>query len=156
MTELAAIGLTINAVPISLPDLYVEQSRSSGVCTTTTNANGGPFPMGQEFYTSDYISPDDWTQNDAVSSGSANSCMSGYSNSTMDSLVYQAAAETNVTNLTSDYSTMTSLMYNNYTDIWLVVPTSFAIYSTNLHGFVLNPMASGEPYSILFNTQWLS
>ena len=156
VTELAAIGLTINAVPISLPDLYVEQSRSSGVCTTTTNANGGPFPMGQEFYTSDYISPDDWTQNDAVSSGSANSCMSGYSNSTMDSLVYQAAAETNVTNLTSDYSTMTSLMYNNYTDIWLVVPTSFAIYSTNLHGFVLNPMASGEPYSILFNTQWLS
>jgi peptide/nickel transport system substrate-binding protein len=155
-SDLAQIGLTITPSKISLPDLYVEQTRSSGVCISLTGANGGPYSMGQEFYTSDYISPDDWTQNDAVSSGSANSCMSGYNNATVNSLVYQAAAETNSTALSQDYSTMTSLMYNNYTDIWLVVPTSFAIYATNLHGFVLNPMASGEPYSILFNTQWLS
>ena len=155
-SDLAAIGLDIQPEPISLPDLYVEQSYTGGVCTTSTTTNGGPFPLGQEFYTSDYISPDDWTQNDAVHSGSANVCMSGYNNSTVNTLVYQAAAESNPTNLTADYTTMTSLMYNNYTDIWLVVPTSFAVYATNLHGIVNNPMASAEPYAFLFNTDYLS
>ncbi|MGD1098874.1 MAG: ABC transporter substrate-binding protein [Thermoplasmata archaeon] len=155
-TDLAQIGLTINAVPISLPDLYVEQSETAGHCVSTTNANGGPFYMGQEFYTSDYVSPDDWTQNDAYTNGSANHCMSAYSNATVDSLVYQAAAESNPANLSADYSNMTSLMYYNYTDIWLVVPTAFAVYASNLHGSIVNAMGSAEPSAILFNTQWLS
>lgn len=156
--DLAQIGLTINPVPIDLDQLYQEQAlNATGVCTTLTSFNGGPFPMGQEFYTSDYISPDDWTQNNALSAGSANLCMSGYANtSVMDPLVYQAAAESNPANLTSDYSQMTSMMYNNYTDIWLVVPTSFGVYATNVHGFIQNPMASAEPFALLFNTQWLS
>ncbi|MGA8542767.1 MAG: ABC transporter substrate-binding protein [Thermoplasmata archaeon] len=152
--DLSQIGLTIDPVPISLSDLYEEQEPTNGVCTTLSNANGGPFYMGQEFYTSDYISPDDWTQNDAVSTGSANLCMSQYDNATMDGLVYSAAADSNATNLTADYSNMTSLMYDNYTDIWLVVPTSFAVYSTYLNGVIENPMASAEPFSFLFNTQW--
>ncbi|HTT74031.1 MAG TPA: ABC transporter substrate-binding protein [Thermoplasmata archaeon] len=156
VNDLAAIGLTIDPVEISLDNLYEEQELTAGVCTTATAANGGPFPMGQEFYTSDYISPDDWTQNDAVATGSANMCMSGYNNATVNQLVYQAAAESNPANLTADYSTMTSLMYQNYTDIWLCVPTSFAIYSSSLHGVIENPMASAEPYAFLFNTQWAS
>jgi peptide/nickel transport system substrate-binding protein len=156
VNDLKAINLTITPVPISLDNLYEEQTMTGGVCTTTTAANGGPFPMGQEFYTSDYISPDDWTQNDAYSGGSANLCMSQYSNATVDTLVYQAAADSNPANLTADYTTMTSLMYTNYTDIWLVVPTAFAVYSVSLHGFFENPMASAEPYSLLFNTQWAS
>jgi peptide/nickel transport system substrate-binding protein len=156
VNDLAQIGLTIDPVEISLDNLYEEQAITAGVCTTATAANGGPFPMGQEFYTSDYISPDDWTQNDAVATGSANMCMSGYNNATVNTLVYQAAAESNAANLTQDYSTMTSLMYQNYTDIWLVVPTSFSIYSTYLHGIVENPMASAEPFALLFNTQWAS
>jgi len=154
--DLKAIGLTINALPISLPDLYVEQSAPGGKCVSSTSSLGGPFYMGQEFYTSDYISPDDWTQNDAYSLGSANMCMAGYNNATVDGLVYQAAAESNPTALTADYSTMTQLMYDNYTDIWLVVPTSFAVYASNLHGVIINPMGSAEPYAILLNTQWLS
>ena len=81
--DLSAIGINIVPVPISLPDLYEEQAQTSGVCTTMTGANGGPFPMGQEFYTSDYISPDDWTQNDAQYLGSANYCMSEYDNQTV-------------------------------------------------------------------------
>ncbi len=154
--DLAAIGLTIDPVPISLVDLYEEQALTNGVCTTLSNANGGPFYMGQEFYTSDYISPDDWTQNDALSTGSANECMSQYANATIDSDVY-AAASTNVSaNLTALYTTMTSTMYWNYTDVWLVVPTAFAVYSTYLHGVIENPMASAEPFSFLFNTQWAS
>jgi len=154
--DLAAIGLTLNVLPISLPDLYVEQSVSNGRCVSATSANGGPYFMGQEFYSSDYVSPDDWTQNDAVSSGSANMCMAGYHNASVDQLVYQAAAESNATNLTSDYGRMTSLMYYNYTEIWLVVPTSVSVFATNLHGIVINAMGDAEPSCLLFNTQWLS
>jgi len=51
---------------------------------------------------------------------------------------------------------MTSLMYQNYTDIWLAVPDSVAVYSIYLHGVIQNPMASAEPFALLFNTQWAS
>jgi peptide/nickel transport system substrate-binding protein len=157
VTDLAAIGLTITPVPISLDQLITEQSRNTnGVCTSTTTTNGGPFPMGQEFYTSDYVSPDDWTQNDAVSTGSANMCMSAYANATMDGLVYSAASDSNPANLTADYTQMTSLMYYNYTDAWLCSPTAFAVYTDHVHGFVTNPMGSAEPYVQLFNTEYLS
>jgi peptide/nickel transport system substrate-binding protein len=153
-SDLKQIGITIDPVPISLSDLYEEQALSSGVCTTETTANGGPFPMGQEFYTSDYISPDDWTQNDAISYGSANLCMSQYDNATVDNDTLTAASSLNPTNLTMLYTNMTSAMYENYTDIWLVVPTSFAVYSTLLHGVIQNPMASAEPFAFSFNTQY--
>ena len=154
--DLAQIGITINPVGIELKTLISEQSvdPATGVCTSNEAVNGGPFYMGQEFYTSDYIAPDDWTQNDALTAGSANACMAQYSNGTMDTLVYQAAAESNPANLTQDYTTMTNLLYNNYSEIWLVVPTSFAVYSVHLQGIHQNPMASAEPYAMLFNTQY--
>ena len=155
--DLQQIGLNIDPVPISLSELYEEQAlNGNGVCTTATSTNGGPFYMGQEFYTSDYISPDDWTQNDAVNTGSANACMSGYNNTTVNVDVYAAASSQNATNLTAYYSTMTQLMFDNYTDIWLVVPASFSVYSAHLHGVVTNPMASAEPFAFLFNSQWAS
>ena len=160
--DLAAINITINPVPVSLDELYAEQGKDSdGACVTSTTANGGPFYMGQEFYTSDYISPDDWTQNDAYSAGSANQCMAGFANATVDTDTYAAAGTlndnpTDNATLKAYYTDMTQIMYNNYSEIWLVVPTSFAVYTTNLHGFVFNPMASGEPFAIGFNTQWLS
>jgi len=155
--NLSAIGLSINPVELSLPVLYDEQSvNAAGTCISATSANGGPFPMGQEFYTSDYVSPDDWTQNDAVNTGSANLCMAGYNNGTVNKLVYVAAGESNPANLTRDYTNMTNLIYYNYSEIWTVVPTSFAVYTTNLQGVIINAMGSAEPYQILFNTQWLS
>jgi hypothetical protein len=49
---------------------------------------------------------------------------------------------------------MTNAMYYNYTDIWLVVPTAFAVYSSHLQGVIQNPMASAEPFAFMFNTQW--
>jgi len=155
-SDLSAIGITVNPLPISLPDLYVEQSVSSGHCISSTNANGGPYYMGQEFYSSDYVSPDDWTQNDAVSTGSANMCMAGYHNDTVDSLVYTAAAESNATNLTVDDTNIPAAMYYNYSEIWLVVPTSVSVFATDLHGIVINAMGDAEPSCLLFNTQWLS
>ena len=156
VTDLSAIGLSITALPISLPDLYVEQGISGGKCETSTAANGGPFYMGQEFYTADYVAPDDYTQNDAYSLGSANMCMAGFSNLTVDKLVFQAASESNPVNLTNDYANMTSIMYYNYTDVWAVVPTSFSVTTSNLHGNVINAMGSAEEYALEFNTQWLS
>jgi peptide/nickel transport system substrate-binding protein len=167
-TDLAAINITIQPVPVNLGDLLAEQGYSAGECASNTTLNGGPFYMGQEFYTSDYVSPDDWTQNDFVSSGSANMCMAGFNNvaspdynATLDAMVYSAAStpDNNATNnqtLVDLYSTMTQALYDNYSEIWLVVPTSFAVYASDLHGFVENPMASAEPFSIGFNSQWLS
>ncbi len=162
--DLGAIGITINPVGVSLDELYEEQGvDSNGQCVSATSANGGPFYMGQEFYTSDYISPDDWTQNDFVSSGSANMCMAGfnsvalpYYNSTIDNWTYEAASDSSPSDLTAYYTEMTQTLYQNYSEIWLVVPTSFAVYTTNLHGFVQNPMASAEPFAIGFNSQWLT
>jgi peptide/nickel transport system substrate-binding protein len=167
-SDLAKINITIDPIPVNLDQLIAEQGYSAGTCASATTLNGGPFPMGQEFYTSDYISPDDWTQNDFLSSGSANMCMAGFNNiglsdynASLDQLVYTAASTpnnnaTDNATLAADYSTMTQTLYDNYTEIWLVVPTSFAVYASNLHGFVENPMASAEPFSIGFNTQWLS
>jgi len=155
-SDLAKIGITINPLPLSLPDLYVEQSFAAGRCASATNANGGPFYMGQEFYSSDYASPDDWTQNDAYSLGSANRCMAGYANATVDQLVYQAAAESNAANLTADYTNITTTMYQNYTDIWMVLPTSVSVYAANLHGIIINAMGDAEPSCLEFNTYWLS
>jgi peptide/nickel transport system substrate-binding protein len=152
--DLAQIGIKLNLVPLPLTTLYQMQvvDSSTGQCTAQESLNGGPFPIGQEFYTSDYISPDDWTQNDAVNTGSANMCMSGYNNATVNNLTYAAASDTNVANLTSDYTQMTQLMYNNYTDIWMVVPTAFAVFNSALNGYIQNPMASAEPYALCFNT----
>ncbi|HKV90630.1 MAG TPA: ABC transporter substrate-binding protein [Thermoplasmata archaeon] len=156
--DLAQIGITIVPVGVGLSTIIAEQAIDSktGKCFTAENNNGGPFYIGQEFYTSDYISPDDWTQNDALHAGSANRCMAGYDNATVNNDTYLAAAESNPATLTGYYTNMTQLMYDNYTDIWLVVPTSFGVYSTHLHGFIQNPMASGEPFAIGFNNQWLS
>lgn len=154
--DLSQIGITIKPVPISLPSLYTEQTLTNGTCPTAGSTNGGPFWMGQEFYTSDYISPDDWTQNDAISYGSANACMSGYANSTVDGWVLQAAATSDNATLHTLYTNITTTLYNNYTDIWLVVPTSIGVESTHLHGFVRNPMASAEPFAFLFNTDYIS
>jgi len=155
-SDLAAIGITIVPVGISLPDLFVEESYSAGRCVSSTTANGGPFYMGEEGYSADYIAPDDYTRNDALSFGSATMCMNGYYNASVDSLVESSVAETNPVNLTNDYTNMTSLMYYNYTDIWAIVPTVFAVYTTNLHGVIFNPMGSAEPYDLGVNNEWLS
>ena len=82
--------------------------------------------------------------------------MAQFANATVDSDTYAAAADSNPADLTAYYTEMTQIMYDNYSEIWLVVPTSFAVYSSNLHGYIQNPMASAEPYAIGFNTQWLS
>jgi len=153
--DLLKIGLHIDIVGINnIDELYTEQGRdpTTGECISQTSFKGGPFPMGQEFYTSDYISPDDWTQNNALSYGSANDCMSAYVNATMDQLVIDAAGDTNPTTLASKYSQITRLMYDNYTNAWLVVPQQFQILHVQVQGPVTNPMGAALPFVIVQNT----
>ncbi len=155
-TDLSRIGITIDPVGIPLPTLFsLQLPDANGVCAAQDPVNqyGGPFPIGQEFYTSDYIAPDDWTQNNAISWGSANACMSAYSNTTvMDQLVLDAAS--NPANATADYIQMTRMMYVNYTNAWLVVPQQYQIYNPALHGVISNPMGSGLPFTMMFNTEY--
>lgn len=158
--DLSVIGININLVPISNINTLTSNLQvidtSTGVCGAQESTYGGPFPIGQEFYTSDYISPDDWTQNDAINTGSANLCMSGYNNATVNGLVITAAGEHNATNLTADYSQMTALMYDNYTNAWLAAPTAFAVYNSGLQGVINNPMGSGLPFVMFYNTEYAS
>ena len=152
--DLAKIGITLVPTPITFDNLYEEQSMTGTVCTTDTTTNGGPFYMGQEFYTSDYISPDDWTFNDAISWGSANVCASRYANDTVDKLVSQAASETDATAQRQQYAQMTRIMYDNYSNVWLVSPTQFAVSNQVLKGVVSNPMGSALPFTMLFNSEY--
>ncbi len=154
--DLAKIGININPVGISLDDLYVIQTQdpTTGQCIAQTSYKGGPFPIGQEFYTSDYISPDDWTQNNAISYGSANMCMAQYANMTVDNLTIDAAGQSNPTNLTADYTAITKAMYDNYTVAWLVVPTQFQVTSPLLKGYVSNPMGAALPFVVTQNTEY--
>ncbi len=153
-TDLAKIGININPVGIPLATLYsLQLLDANGICASQAvpNQYGGPFPIGQEFYTSDYIAPDDWTQNNAISWGSANACMSQYNNPDMDTLVIDAAGTP--ANATADYTQMTQMMYQNYTNAWLVVPQQYQIYNPLLQGVISNPMGSGLPFTMMFNTE---
>ena len=100
--DLKQIGINILPTKIdNIDKLYELQKRNlDGNCIAQNATGGGPFPIGQEFYTSDYISPDDWTQNNAISYGSANDCMAAYNDPAMDTLVLDAATQTDASTVT--------------------------------------------------------
>jgi len=152
--DLKQIG--INIVPTKIDNidkLYEIQKRNlDGNCIAQNATGGGPFPIGQEFYTSDYISPDDWTQNNALSYGSANDCMAAYNDPALDPLVLDAATQTNPNTAKAEYAQMTRMMYDNATVAWLVVPTQFQVVNTHLQGFVSNPMGAAIPFVVTQNT----
>src|SRR5256712_9630214 len=95
-SDLAKIGIRINPVGINnIDDLYTEQGRdNAGNCISQTTFSGGPVPIRQEVYNSDYISPDHSTQKNEISYGSANDSTARDLNDTMDSLVIAAAGGT--------------------------------------------------------------
>ncbi|MCI4352279.1 MAG: ABC transporter substrate-binding protein [Thermoplasmata archaeon] len=155
--NLSAIGIYINPIPLNLATYYTLEGYDSttGQCIAQEKLNGGPFPMGMEFYSSDWIAPDDWTLNNVYHSGSANICMGGYSNATMDALALQAAGEHNQAKLLADYARMTQTLYSNYTDVWFNVPTLFAVYNNNVAGLVSNPIGSCLPaWNLECNTEY--
>jgi peptide/nickel transport system substrate-binding protein len=152
--DLAQIGININPVPMGLDTFYQVQTPdpTTGVCPTATTQNGGPFPIGQDFYASDYIAPDDWTQQDALSYGTANVCMSSYNNLTVDNLVRDATGQRNQTAFINDYTQMTKMMYDNYTNAWLICPTLFTVSNPTVQGVVSTPMGSTTLSTMEWNT----
>jgi len=159
--NLAQIGITVTPVGISLAQFYTEQTLdSSGHCLGSQVYEGvGPFFIGQDFYASDYISPDDWTQEDFLSFGSANICQSGFNNygeanynASLDNLVYEAAGTSNATLASQLYAEMTKIMYQNYTNAWFAVPDLFSVYNPAISGLYQNPMASTTVSTMTWNT----
>ncbi len=160
-STLAKVDIPLNLVPISIDQLVEEQSTETydgqpGVCISQTPANGGPFYIGLDYYTGDYVGPDDPTELNAWSIGGYNECMSEFSNQTVDDWFYQAAESTNVAAAAEYYGDITNFMYYNYTDAWLPIPTSFQVYSIDVHGIVQNPMGSGIGFQLVYNTDYLS
>src|SRR3989442_8879463 len=75
-SDLAKIGIRINPVGINnIDDLYTEHGRdNAGNCISQTTFTGGPFPIRQEFYNSDYHSSGEWTPKNAISYTRAKDC----------------------------------------------------------------------------------
>jgi peptide/nickel transport system substrate-binding protein len=155
-SELAAIDLPINIVPISIDQLVEEQYyNGNGQCVSATSSNGGPFYIGVDYYTGDYVGPDDPTELNAWSQGGYNICMAEFANATVDQWFYEAAEATSVAAAAPYYADITNYMYYNYTDAWLVVPTSFQVYNVDVGGIIENPMGSGIGFQLIYNTDYL-
>jgi ABC-type transport system substrate-binding protein len=160
--DLAKIGITVTPVGISLAQFYTEQTLdpATGQCIGSEVYQGtGPFYIGQDFYSSDYISPDDWTQEDFLSFGSANICQSGFNNfgeanynASLDNLVLEAAGTSNATLANQLYAQMAQIMYENYTNAWFAVPDLFAVYNPALSGLYQTPMGSTTLSTMSWNT----
>ena len=161
-SNLAQIGITVTPVGITLAQFYTEQTLdpNTGKCTSAEVYEGaGPFFIGEDFYSSDYISPDDWTQEDFLSFGSANICQSGFNsyaspdyNNSLDNLVYEAAGTTNPTLASQLYAQMEKIMYQNYTNAWFACPYLFSVYNPALTGLYPTPMGSTPLSTMSWNT----
>ena len=160
--DLANIGITVTPIGISLAQFYTEQTLDpdTGQCIGSEVYEGtGPFYIGQDFYSSDYISPDDWTQENFLSFGSANICQSGFNNFgesnynvSLDNLVLEAAGTSNATLANQLYAQMAQIMYQNYTNAWFAVPDLFAVYNPALSGLYQTPMGSTTLSTMSWNT----
>ncbi|MFZ0830655.1 MAG: ABC transporter substrate-binding protein [Thermoplasmata archaeon] len=155
-TDLAAIDVPLNLVPMSIDQLVEEQSENgAGQCISATSANSGPFYIGLDYYTGDYVGPDDPTELNAWSEGGYNLCMAEFASPQVDQWFYEAAESTTVAAASQYYGDITNYMYYNYTDAWLVIPTSFQVYNVDLQGIVPNPMGSGIGFQLIYNTDYL-
>ena len=154
--DLSKIGINLALAGITIGTLVEEQAHdlSTGNCISAESFNGGPFYAGIDYYTADYVAPDDATQANALSYGGFNVCMSEYDNATMDNLVLSAAGQSNTSIASGEYAQMTQMMYDNYTNVWLVIPTQFAVYSTLLQGLVTNAEGAVNPFQFEYNENY--
>jgi peptide/nickel transport system substrate-binding protein len=162
-SDLAVIGVNITLFGVTSDEWYSITSYPRG--------NASAYPIGIDFYTADYVSPDDYTQEIAALGGSpsqfttfgnnnnlTNASMYGSLGanlSELNNLVFEAAAQTNATLRAQEYAEMTQIAYDNYFFDWLVIPYVFTIYRQGLKGFILNPMGSAYPNFVMFyNTEY--
>ncbi len=160
-SDLQAIGINISLVG-------VDQNTWSSM-TSYPGGSAPGYSIGIDFYTADYIAPDDYTWEIAATYGSPsqittyggldlNATNFGSMNDSLtqiNNLIYDATINTSASGRLSDYSQMTQLAYNNYYWGWLVVPHVFSIYRTGMHGMVFNPMGSAYPNFVMsYNTEY--
>jgi peptide/nickel transport system substrate-binding protein len=152
-TSLAAVDIPISLVPMSIDQLVEEQSENSaGQCISTTASDGGPFYIGLDYYSADYVGPDDPTELNAWSEGGYNLCMSEFASPQVDSWFFQAEESSSPAAAAQYYGDITNYMYYNYTDAWLVIPTLFQVYNVHVSGIIPNAMGSSIPVAFEYNT----
>jgi len=160
-TSLAQVDIPLNLVPMSIDQLVEEQTQESydglpAVCISQTPANDGPFYIGLDYYTGDYVGPDDPTELNAWGLGGYNLCMSEFNSPAVNQWFYQAAEAPTVAAAAQYYGDITNYMYYNYTNAWLVIPTSFQVYNVDVQGILANPMGSGIGFQLVYNSDYLT
>lgn len=148
--------------------------------SSTTSYPGGPSPysIGIDFYSADYIAPDDYTWEIAAPGGSPsqlttfggqgidptsgnisiNTTYFGNISGVLNQIYYDisdATSNLSASGRIADYINMTQLSYNNYLFDWLVIPQVYSIYRGGLNGIIYNPMGSAYPNFVMFyNTEY--
>jgi len=92
----------------------------------------------------DYPDPDNYMV--YCSSSGTFAYRTGYSNATIDTLVAQAAVETNATLRLAMYHEIQMEMYRSAHNIFMHQPTNFQPFRTWVHGWYFNPLISLNPY----------
>ena len=168
-SDLQQIGINISLQGVTQTQWYAITSYPGG---------SSSYSIGIDFYTADYVAPDDYTWEIAAPGGSPsqlttfggqgidptsgnisiNSTYFGNTSGPLNQLYYlisDATSNTSASGRTADYTAMTQIAYNNYLFDWLVVPYVFSIYNKGLHGMVFNPMGSAYPNFVMFyNTEY--
>jgi peptide/nickel transport system substrate-binding protein len=151
--DLKAIDVPLNLVPVSVDQLVEEQSQNSaGQCISATSADGGPFYIGLDYYSADYVGPDDPTELNAWNEGGYNLCMAEFNSTQVNNWFFDAEASPTAAAASVYYGEITDYMYYNYTDAWLLIPTVFSVSNVHVQGIVPNAMGSAIPVAFEYNT----
>ena len=106
-----------------------------------------PFPMFYIGWAPDYPDPDDFATPLLDSTWGIFPYRTGYSNATIDSLVRDAAAETNDVVRYELYQDLTEAVYQDVPYIWMYQANNFHIERSWVGGYYYNPMYGGFYYA---------
>ena len=119
---------------------------SSMEWTAFNNANdNGNMPLFYLGWMPDYADADDYVQPFLLSTGIYGGPL-GLHNDTLDTLIIAASHETNQTQRLADYAAISLSAYNNAIYIYTDIPTNFHAERAWVHGYIFNPMYSGQIY----------
>jgi len=107
-----------------------------------------PLPLFYYGWMPDYADPDDYC-NPFLATGGYYPWITGYSNATIDALVWQASSELDVTLRAALYNQITWMAHNDTPYIWLYQPSNFHIERSWISGYYFNPMYSDLYYAAL-------
>lgn len=105
-----------------------------------------PFPMFYIGWAPDYPDPDDFATPLLDSTWGIFPYRTGYSNATIDSLIRDAAAETNDKIRYQLYQDLTEAVYQDVPYIWMYQANNFHIERSWVGGYYYNPMYGGFYY----------